>query len=278
MKFLRELLEEPETRHGRSFALSIQALILLSLIAFSIETIPELPTRWRSTLHYFELVTVILFTVEYVLRVYVARNKLAFATSFFGVIDLFAILPFYLSLGVDLRSIRAFRLLRLFRIFKLARFSRASRRFHSALVIAREEIILFLAATGILLYLSAVGIYTFEHSAQPEAFSSVFDSLWWSVVTLTTVGYGDVYPITVGGRIFTFSSCLSVLESSLCWRDWSHLHFPKQERSKKRKRTVVRSADYELSFERTTIQRISVMSSMVNRTPSRPSPLSLTPP
>jgi voltage-gated potassium channel len=107
-------------------------------------------------------------------------------------------------MGVDLRSIRTFRLLRLFRIFKLARYSAAIRRFHVAIRIAKEEIVLFLGATLILLYLAAVGIYYFESDAQPEKFGSVFHSLWWAVVTLTTVGYGDVYPITVGGRIFTF--------------------------------------------------------------------------
>ena len=95
-------------------------------------------------------------------------------------------------------------MLRLFRIFKLARYSIAVRRFHRAILIAKEEIVLFFFVTVILLYLSAVGIYYFENQAQPEEFKSVFHSLWWSVVTLTTLGYGDVYPITTGGRIFTF--------------------------------------------------------------------------
>lgn len=119
-------------------------------------------------------------------------------------IDLVAALPFYLSLGVDLRSMRAFRLLRLFRLFKLARYNKAMKHFHQAFVIAKEELILFGAVALILLYLSSVGIYYFENEAQPEKFSSVFQSLWWSIATLTTVGYGDVYPITVGGKIFTF--------------------------------------------------------------------------
>jgi voltage-gated potassium channel len=117
---------------------------------------------------------------------------------------LLAILPFYFSLGIDLRSIRAFRLLRLFRIFKLARYSMAVRRFHRAFAIAREELVLFGTAALIVLYLSAVGIYYFENAVQPEKFSSVFASLWWAICTLTTVGYGDIYPITTGGRVFTF--------------------------------------------------------------------------
>ena len=77
-------------------------------------------------------------------------------------------------------------------------------RFNKAAVEAKEEIILFLIITAILIYLSAAGIYFFENEAQPEKFSSIFQSLWWSIITLTTVGYGDVYPITAGGQIFTF--------------------------------------------------------------------------
>jgi voltage-gated potassium channel len=201
---LKAMVERTDTRAGRIFDLAIQALIVLSLITFSVETLPNLSRVWQTTLQWVEVVIVIVFTVEYALRLYFAEQRLAFVTSFFGVIDLLAILPFYLSMGVDLRSIRAFRLLRLFRIFKLARYSKAMRRFHRALLIAREEIVLFLCVTAILLYLAAVGIYHFEHEAQPKVFASVFHSLWWAVTTLTTVGYGDAYPVTVGGRIFTF--------------------------------------------------------------------------
>ncbi len=193
---------------GRSVELSIQLLIVLSLIAYSVETLPNLSLGWRSALRVFEIATVVIFTIEYGARLYLARGRLKFATSFFGIVDLLAILPFYLSLGIDLRSARALRLLRLFRMFKLARYSSAIQRFHRALMIAKEEIVLFLAVTAILLYLAAVGIYHFENEAQPEVFSSVFHSLWWAVATLTTVGYGDVYPVTVGGRIFTFAVLL----------------------------------------------------------------------
>jgi voltage-gated potassium channel len=97
-----------------------------------------------------------------------------------------------------------FRLLRLLRIFKLLKYNEAISRFHRALLIAKEELVLFGLVAAIMLYLSAVGIYYFENSAQPEQFKSVFHSLWWAVTTLTTVGYGDMYPITAGGRLFTF--------------------------------------------------------------------------
>ena len=120
--------------------------------------------------------------------------------------DLLAILPFYLSFGVDLRTLRAFRLLRLFKILRLPKYARAIKRIRLALI--KEEMILFLSLSGVLLYLSSVGIYYFEHAAQPEVFTSVLHSLWWSLITLTTVGYGDMYPITAGGKLFTFAVLL----------------------------------------------------------------------
>ena len=115
-----------------------------------------------------------------------------------------AILPFYIASGVDLRSIRVFRLFRLFRIFKLFKYNSAIDRLSEAFKsIKNGELIIFIVGTIFLLYVSAVGIYYFENPEQPEAFKSVFHSLWWAVTTLTTVGYGDMYPITVGGKLFT---------------------------------------------------------------------------
>lgn len=201
---LKRIIEQNDTRAGRAFDLTIQGLIVLSLVTFSIETLPDLTPAAQRWLYRIELVTVLIFTVEYLLRLWLAERKAAFAFSFFGIIDLLAILPFYIASGVDLRAIRAFRFLRLFRAFKMVRYSKAIRRFHRAFVIAREELVLFVIITLMLLYFSAVGIYYFEHEAQPDKFASVFHSLWWSVATLTTVGYGDVYPVTVGGKVFTF--------------------------------------------------------------------------
>ena len=123
--------------------------------------------------------------------------------SFYGLIDLASILPFYVARGVDLRAIRAFRLLRLLRLLKLVRYSRALERFRRAFHDIRAELTLFLATCTIVVYLSSVGIYYFESRVQPETFGSVFHSMWWAIATLTTVGYGDVYPITAGGKVFT---------------------------------------------------------------------------
>lgn len=204
MPTLKRIVEQNDTKWGRAFDLTIQALIVVSLVTFAIETLPDLPAPTRRFLRYAEVFTVVVFTVEYLLRIFLADRKLSFVFSFFGIIDLCAILPFYLSTGIDLRSIRSFRLLRLFRALKVVRYSKAIRRFHLAFLIAKEEIILFALLAAMLLFLSAVGIYYFENEAQPDKFASVFHSLWWAVCTLTTVGYGDIHPITVGGKIFTF--------------------------------------------------------------------------
>lgn len=201
---IKSIVEQNETTAGRFFDLSIQALIIISLVSFSIETLPGLSDGSKSILRIIEVGTVMIFSAEYILRMMVSDKPLGFVFSWFGVIDFVAVLPFYIATGVDLRAIRAVRLLRLIRVFKLVRYNNAVRRFHRALVIAKEELILFFGITMMILYFAAVGIYFFEHEAQPEAFSSVFHSLWWSIVTLTTVGYGDVYPITPGGKIFTF--------------------------------------------------------------------------
>ena len=93
---------------------------------------------------------------------------------------------------------------RVFRALKLIRYNKALNRFKVAFKIVKEELVLFFIVTMILLFLTSAGIYLFENQAQPEVFKSVFHSGWWSIVTLTTVGYGDVYPITIGGKIFTF--------------------------------------------------------------------------
>ena len=203
-EYIKSIIELNDNRLSRFFGFFIQILIFVSIFTFSAETTPDLKPQPRNILDSIELFCVIVFSIEYVLRIYVADKKFKFIFSFFGIIDLLAILPFYLAFGIDLRSIRAFRFFRLFRLFKLVRYNRAIKHFARAIAIAREEILLFFFITLILIYLSAVGIYYFEHEANPKHFSSIFDSLWWAIITLTTVGYGDAYPITTGGRIFTF--------------------------------------------------------------------------
>lgn len=201
---IRKLIDDTDHVSGKLFAYTIQFLIIVSLVSFSFDTLPNLSSTINETLYVIEVITVTIFTLEYVLRIIVAEKAHRFIFSFYGLIDLAAILPFYITTGLDLRAVRVFRLLRLVRILKLFKYNQAIKRFHRALVIAKEELILFGCVTIIMLYLSAVGIYYFEHVAQPEQFKSVFHSLWWAVTTLTTVGYGDMFPITAGGKLFTF--------------------------------------------------------------------------
>lgn len=203
-QYIKSIVEINDNNKSKYFAFFIQSLILLSIVTFSIETMPNLKPQTKLILQNIEIFSVVVFTIEYLLRIYVADSKPRFVFSFFGIIDLLAILPFYLSFGVDLRSLRALRFLRLFRVLKLVRYNRAINHFTRAISTAKEEIFLFIFVTLILIYFSAIGIYYFENQAQPDHFSSIFDSLWWAIITLTTVGYGDVYPITVGGKIFTF--------------------------------------------------------------------------
>ncbi len=199
---LRVILEDAETRRGRAFALFIQALIFLSLLGFALDTLPGLPGWAHAFLGAFEVFVILVFTIEYLLRIWVAEKPGHYILSFFGLVDLIAILPFWLGLG-DMLVLRTLRFLRLVRLLKIMRYTRALDRFGRALLIVREEIVVFFALTSLLIFLAAAGIWHFEHEAQPDKFASVFHSLWWAVVTLTTVGYGDVFPVTLGGRIFT---------------------------------------------------------------------------
>ena len=186
------------------FVWVISGLILFSVLCFSVETLPDLSSETKVFLKYSELLIAVIFTLEYLTRVTLSQRRLNFVFSFYGVVDLVAILPFYLAFAVDLRTLRLIRLLRLVRVLKVVRYNTALLRFARAIYLAKEELVIFTGMSLVLLYLSAVGIYHFEHTAQPEVFKSIFDSLWWSVATLTTVGYGDIYPITIGGRFFTF--------------------------------------------------------------------------
>lgn len=201
---LRPAFTSSKTLFGKVFQSFIQVLIVLSIVAFTVETLPDLSQEVRGYLRTFEVFVISIFTVEYLLRLWLSEQRLAFIFSFFGIIDLLVILPFYLQFGIDLRSLRILWLFRLFRIFKLVRHVAAAKRIADAFNLVRVDLAVFGIGALFVFYLAAVGIYFFESAAQPETFASVFHSFWWALATLTTVGYGDVYPITVGGRIFTF--------------------------------------------------------------------------
>ena len=201
---LRDIVENNTSKKGKIFDYFIQLLILLSLVSFSIETLPNNSVSTIDFLDRFEVFCITVFSIEYILRIIVSKKPFSYILSFYGVIDLLAIAPFFFSSFLDLRFLRAFRIMRIFRALKFVRYNKALRRFRIAAKEVKEELILFLMVTLILVFIVSAGIYYFENEAQPDKFSSIFDSMWWAVSTLTTVGYGDVYPITVGGKIFTF--------------------------------------------------------------------------
>ena len=192
------------------------ALIAASVLAVILESIPSFEDRYGAQLYWFEVVTIAVFSIEYILRVWTCvegreldanrpfLSRLRFMFSFHAIIDLLAILPFYLLAfglfgNVDMRFLRAVRLMR---VLKLTRYFAAL----NMLIIAVKENGRALAASFLILVtimlLAASGMYYFERESQPVDFGSIPAAMWWAFATLTTVGYGDVTPITVGGKIF----------------------------------------------------------------------------
>lgn len=199
----REILEVTETPLSIRFDKLMIVIIFFSIVTYTIGTISEISVEMKEFIYYLDNLFIAVFTIEYIIRIYIAENKFRYIFSFYGLVDLLSILPFYLGLMIDGEFAKALRFLRVFRLLKLTRYSKTMQKFYLAFYNAREEFVIFALITLIMFYLASVGIYQFEHKVQPEIFGSVLKSMWWSVATLTTVGYGDVYPITAGGKIFT---------------------------------------------------------------------------
>jgi len=217
-----EILEvaSPEDRTSRAVQVCILLLIVLNLIALMIETMEPIYWRWRGVFLSFEAFSVAVFTIEYVLRLwsctasgsYAAplRGRLKFALTPLALVDFVAIAPFYLPfIGVDLVFMRAFRLIRLMRILKLGRYSSALRSIVAVIRAKKEELAAVVFLMLILLVVASSLMYEVEHAIQPEKFASIPGTMWWGVMTLTTVGYGDVYPITPLGKLL--ASAIAVL-------------------------------------------------------------------
>ena len=221
-KRIAEILDvsPPGDLLGRCADVFLILLIVINVLAIILESITAFELRFREPLYLLEVFSVAVFSVEYLARVWSCvdaadgkwkapvSGRLRYLLTPAAVIDLIAILPFYLSffVSIDLRFLRVVRLLR---IFKLTRYSAAMQ---VLLDVLREEANTFFAAFFILfmlLVLSSSGIYLIEHDVQPEAFGSIPAAMWWSMATLTTVGYGDVTPMTGWGKFF--GGCITVI-------------------------------------------------------------------
>ena len=217
------LLEDPDGNDPRARLIRgfLIALILLNVTALVVETMEEVSAMYRDAFLMFEQVSVIIFSVEYVLRLWTCTEgeansglitgRLRHALSPLMLVDLIAILPFYLPLllPADLLFLRSIRLMRLLRVFKLGRYSDAIRIFGRVIMLKKEQLAVAGFGLGILLIIASSLMYHFEHLVQPGTFESIPHAMWWAIITLTTVGYGDAYPITTMGRIL--ASIISLL-------------------------------------------------------------------
>ena len=190
-----------EIVEGPVFSGIIQFLILASAVVFVLETESDFD-KYKNVFHILDWTFLVLFTAEYILRIYTAPIKKEFIFSFFGIVDLLAILP-SLVLIPGFRVLRVLRFLRIFRIFKATRFILAVDRMIEALGEVKRELLALVILSLLFVYLAACGIWFFEKEAQPEKLGSIPDAMWWAIVSLTTIGYGDVFPVTTGGKIFT---------------------------------------------------------------------------
>lgn len=197
---------------NKFFIKFIYALIILNIVALILESYDQLNTKYGTFFYYFEVFSVTIFTIEYLIRIWVSdktkenkTERLNYAFSALGIIDLIAILPFYLPFifPFDLRIIRILHLFRLLRIFKLVRYSKSLKTIKYILKETKSELSITVFVTFVLMILSSTLMYYIEHDDQPEQFASIGDAFWWSIATLTTVGYGDVYPVTGLGKLLS---------------------------------------------------------------------------
>lgn len=204
---LYTVIFEADTRAGQWFDIGLLVAILLSVGVVAIETVEEVQAQYGPTLNRIEWFFTILFTIEYLLRLISVRRPLNYAFSFYGLIDFISILPTYLApMFGSARSfavVRSFRLLRVFRIMKLIHLTSESEDLASAVWRARSKVIVFLMVVLITVTISGTAMYEIERLASPEKthFTSIPQSVYWAVVTMTTVGYGDIVPQTTPGKM-----------------------------------------------------------------------------
>jgi len=199
---LHEIIFEADTPAGKAFDVLLLVTILVSVLVAMLETVSVIHERYRALLYGIEWFFTILFTIEYVFRISCVRHPLRYATSFYGVVDLLAVVPTYLSLIIagtqSLLVIRVQRLLRVFRVFKLARYLRASSVLGAALKASGPRIAVFLLTVFTLVIVVGTLMYLIE--GPENGFTSIPRGVYWAIVTMTTVGYGDIAPKTIAGQ------------------------------------------------------------------------------
>lgn len=190
------------TKAGRAFDLALIVAIVSSLIVLLLESIPSIRSVWGAQLKYLEYTFTALFTIEYILRLYCSPKPSAYAKSFYGVVDLLAILPTYLAFffpsAAFMGVIRALRIMRIFRVLKLVRYLQDSNLLLRSLLMARRKIFIFFSTVAILVTIFGALIYVIE--GPKNGFTSIHQSIYWAIVTITTVGYGDLIPQTAFGK------------------------------------------------------------------------------
>jgi voltage-gated potassium channel len=200
--------------YGKAFTFSMTALILSNVAVVALETVASLHSQYSQFFKIFDLFSIIVFTLEYIIRIWTCtamqnfntgvKGRINYALTPMAIVDLLSVLPFYLPIffALDLRTMKALRLLRLFRIFKLSRYSAAFAMIKEVIRRKKEELALSAFMIFLALMVASSLMYFIEHEAQPEEFSSIPAAMWWGIVTLATIGYGDVYPITPLGKFF----------------------------------------------------------------------------
>jgi voltage-gated potassium channel len=208
---LYDIIFEAETPAGKSFDLVLIYVILLSVLAVVLESIPSIAETYGSTLHLFEWAITLIFTLEYIARIWTHPKPLQYIFSFYGIIDFLAIIPTYLDVilagAMTLSVIRGLRLLRIFRIMKITRYSKEGRIIIEALKAARVKILVFLFAVVVVVLVIGSLMYLIE--GEDSGFTSIPAGIYWAIVTLTTVGYGDITPVTLLGK--TIASFVMVI-------------------------------------------------------------------
>lgn len=201
---LNEIIFESDTPSGKLFDVILLVAIFLSVIVVMLDSVEWIHIGHGESLYLLEWFFTLLFTMEYILRIWISGKPIRYIFSFYGIIDLLSIIPTYLSLlfagSQYLMVIRALRLMRIFRIFKLVRFSAASEVIIKSLTKSKYKIMAFLIMVLVLVVILGSMMYLIEGSEENSLFSSIPQSIYWAIVTLTTVGYGDITPTTVLGQ------------------------------------------------------------------------------